>query len=262
MFEGLTVAMVTPFRDGAVDLEATARLVELHARRRRGGPGGVGLDRRSGDLHRGGAPHPVAVRPRAGAWPGVPSWPAPAPTRPPRASRLTRMAEELELDGVMLVTPYYNKPTPKGQVAHFSTVARSTRLPVIALQRARPHRHQHDCPRRAREARRTFPTWSRSRRLRAASTRRARSRRATRFTLLSGDDSLTLPMIAVGAPGRDLGRRQRGAARHARRSATMPGPAESSEAEAAPPEAGAAVSGRCSSSRIPGRSSTCSRPWG
>ena len=44
---------------------------------------------------------------------------------------LTRMAEEIGLDGAMVVTPYYNKPTPNGQVAHFKAVAASTRLPVV-----------------------------------------------------------------------------------------------------------------------------------
>src|SRR5439155_6042074 len=44
---------------------------------------------------------------------------------------LTRMAEEIGLDGAMVVTPYYNKPTPRGQVAHFKAVATSTRLPIV-----------------------------------------------------------------------------------------------------------------------------------
>ena len=40
---------------------------------------------------------------------------------------LTRMAEEIGLDGAMVVTPFYNKPTAKGQAAHFAAVASSTR---------------------------------------------------------------------------------------------------------------------------------------
>jgi len=112
---------------------------------------------------------------------------------------LTRLAEELGLDGAMLVTPYYNKPTPRGQVAHWSAVAASTRLPLII----------YNVP--GRTATNTLPETleklngianivavkEASGSLDQASAVRAR----TRLTLLSGDDSLTLPMIAVGATG-------------------------------------------------------------
>jgi 4-hydroxy-tetrahydrodipicolinate synthase len=112
---------------------------------------------------------------------------------------LTRMAEESGLDGAMVVTPYYNRPTPKGQIAHFAAVAKSTKLPVIL----------YNVP--GRTATNTLPDTlaelqnvpnivavkEASGSLDQASAVRAR----TRFTLLSGDDSLTLPMIAVGATG-------------------------------------------------------------
>jgi 4-hydroxy-tetrahydrodipicolinate synthase len=111
----------------------------------------------------------------------------------------TRLAEELGLDGVMLVTPYYNKPTPRGQVEHFSAVARATKLPVIL----------YNVP--GRTATNTLPdvfeqlqgvsnivaVKEASGSLDQAAAIAAR----TRLTLLSGDDSLTLPMIAVGAQG-------------------------------------------------------------
>ena len=45
--------------------------------------------------------------------------------------RLTREAEELGVDGVLLVVPYYNKPSQEGLFRHFETIARSTRLPVM-----------------------------------------------------------------------------------------------------------------------------------
>src|SRR4029077_8265293 len=44
---------------------------------------------------------------------------------------LTRMAEELGMDGALIVTPFYNRPTPKGQIAHFTAIANSTKLPIV-----------------------------------------------------------------------------------------------------------------------------------
>jgi 4-hydroxy-tetrahydrodipicolinate synthase len=99
----------------------------------------------------------------------------------------------------MLVTPYYNKPTPKGQIAHFTAVAQSTKLPIVL----------YNVP--GRTATNTMPETlakmdavpncvavkEASGSLDQASALKARSR----MTLLSGDDSLTLPMIAVGATG-------------------------------------------------------------
>src|SRR5437762_14112656 len=99
----------------------------------------------------------------------------------------------------MLVTPYYNKPTPRGQIEHFSAVARTTKLPLIL----------YNIP--GRTATNTLPdvfeklgdvanitaVKEASGNLDQASAIAAR----TRLTLLSGDDSLTLPMIAVGAKG-------------------------------------------------------------
>jgi 4-hydroxy-tetrahydrodipicolinate synthase len=198
MFDGLSVAMVTPFRGANVDFEATARLVDFLIE------GGTETLIVSGST---GEAATCTVEERRALWKFVRERaarrvPVVAGTGTNSTSdsiALTAIAEELGLDGVMLVTPYYNKPTPKGQIAHFTTVARSTRLPVIV----------YNVP--GRTATNTMPETlaelqgvpnivaikEASGSLDQASGVRAR----TRFTLLSGDDSLTLPMIAVGATG-------------------------------------------------------------
>jgi 4-hydroxy-tetrahydrodipicolinate synthase len=198
MFDGLSVAMVTPFRGGQLDLEATARLVDFLIE------GGTQTLIVSGST---GEAATCTVEERRTLWKfvrdraakRVPVVAGTGTNSTADSLELTALAEELGLDGVMLVTPYYNKPTPKGQIAHFTTVARATSLPVIL----------YNVP--GRTATNTLPeTFAEvqgvtnivaikeaSGSLDQASALRSK----TRFTVLSGDDSLTLPMIAVGATG-------------------------------------------------------------
>ncbi|NOT35194.1 MAG: 4-hydroxy-tetrahydrodipicolinate synthase [Candidatus Eisenbacteria bacterium] len=198
MFDGLMVAMVTPFRDGAVDLEATSRLVEYMLER---GVEGLVVSGSTGEAAT------CTVEERRQLWAFVkdrvrgraPVVAGTGTNSTADSIELTRIAEELGLDGAMLVTPFYNKPTPKGQIAHFAAVARSTRLPIIL----------YNVP--GRTATNTLPeTFEKlqdvpnivaikeaSGSLDQASALCAR----TRFTILSGDDSLTLPTVAVGGRG-------------------------------------------------------------
>jgi 4-hydroxy-tetrahydrodipicolinate synthase len=112
---------------------------------------------------------------------------------------LTRMAEELGLDGAMIVTPYYNKPTPRGQVAHFTAVAKSTRLPLILYNV--PGRTATNTLPDVFEQLQDLPNVVAIKEASGSLDQASALRARCRFTLLSGDDSLTLPMIAVGASG-------------------------------------------------------------
>ena len=198
MFEGLTVAMVTPFRDGEIDYEATARLVDHML-----GNGVEGLVV-SGST---GEAATCTLDERRKLWAFVKERAkgrgfviaGTGTNDTAQTISITRMAEELGMDGALVVTPFYNKPTPKGQVAHFTAVARSTRLPIVLYNvpgrtgtNTMPGTLEkvHDIPNivAVKEA---------SGSLDQASAIKAR----VKLTLLSGDDSLTLPMIAVGAQG-------------------------------------------------------------
>jgi 4-hydroxy-tetrahydrodipicolinate synthase len=112
---------------------------------------------------------------------------------------LTRMAEELGLDGAMVVTPYYNKPTPRGQVAHFSAVAKSTKLPLVLYNV--PGRTATNTLPETLEMVQDLPNVVAVKEASGSLDQASAIRARTRLTLLSGDDSLTLPMIAVGASG-------------------------------------------------------------
>jgi 4-hydroxy-tetrahydrodipicolinate synthase len=112
---------------------------------------------------------------------------------------LTALAAETGMDGALVVTPYYNKPTPRGQVAHFRAVARSTRLPIVVYNV--PSRTgtntQPETLAELQDLPNVVAVKESSGSLDQASAVRAR----TRLTLLCGDDSLALPMMAVGAQG-------------------------------------------------------------
>lgn len=198
MFEGLVVAMVTPFKDGALDLEAMRRHVDFMLD---GGVEGLVVSGSTGEAAT------CSVEERLELWRAVKAHvrgrvPVVAGTGTNSTAdsiALTKQAEAIGLDGAMLVTPYYNKPTPKGQIAHFTAVANATKLPIVL----------YNVP--GRTATNTLPETiakmdavpnvvavkEASGSLDQASAIRAKSR----LTLLSGDDSLTLPMIAVGAQG-------------------------------------------------------------
>lgn len=198
MFEGLTVAMVTPFRGGEVDLEGAARLIEFMLE------GGVQNLVVSGST---GEAATCSVEERRTLWrfvrervaERIPVLAGAGTNSTSESVTLSKMAEEIGLDGVMLVTPYYNKPTAKGQIAHFTTVAQATRLPVM-LYNVPSRTGTNTLPdvfEKLESVQNIAAVKEASGSLDQASAIKAR----TSFTLLSGDDSLTLPMIAVGAEG-------------------------------------------------------------
>src|SRR5215831_9532678 len=198
MFEGLSVAMVTPFRNGAVDREATARLVDHMIE---GGVQGLVVSGSTGEAAT------CSVEERRELWAFVRdrakkrAWVVAGTGTNSTADSiaLTRMAEELGLDGAMVVTPYYNKPTPKGQAAHFAAVAKSTKLPLILYNV--PGRTGTNTTPDVLAMVHDLPNVKAVKEASGSLDQMAQVKTRTRLTLLSGDDSLTLPSVAVGAEG-------------------------------------------------------------
>lgn len=198
MFEGLSVAMVTPFRDGAIDRDATARLVEWMIE---GGVQGLVVSGSTGEAAT------CTVEERRQLWAFVRErvkgrvWIVAGTGTNATADSiaLTRMAEELGMDGAMVVTPFYNKPTPKGQAAHFAAVARSTRLPVILYNV--PGRTGTNTTPDVLAMVQDVPNIVAVKEASGNLDQMSQVKTKTRFTLLSGDDSLTVPCIAVGGEG-------------------------------------------------------------
>jgi 4-hydroxy-tetrahydrodipicolinate synthase len=115
---------------------------------------------------------------------------------------LSRAAEEAGADAVMVVVPYYNKPTQEGLVAHFTAVAVSVKCPVVLYNV--PSRTSLDLGADAvvqicEKAKNVVAIKEATGNvLRAQELAR---RLGDRLTILCGDDALTLPMISVGAHG-------------------------------------------------------------
>ncbi|MCV0397661.1 MAG: 4-hydroxy-tetrahydrodipicolinate synthase [Rhizobiaceae bacterium] len=131
MFTGSMTALVTPFaRDGGVDEKAFRDLIEWQIAEGTRGLVPVGTTGESPTLsheeHR--AVVRICVETAAGR---VPVIAGAGSNSTKEAVELVRYAESVKADGVLVVTPYYNKPTQRGLYEHFAQVARATSLPIF-----------------------------------------------------------------------------------------------------------------------------------
>jgi 4-hydroxy-tetrahydrodipicolinate synthase len=200
-FAGTHTALVTPFAAGAVDVEALRRLVRAQVRAGVDGIVPVGTTGESPTLnyeeHVGVIARTVEFaegRIRVLAGTGANST--------AEAIELTRAAERAGADGSLQVAPYYNKPTQEGLFRHFRAVARATRLPIVLY--SIPGRCGVEIGiETVRRLARACPNVVGIKEAGGQPDRVSRLREVLGpgFTILSGDDSLTLPFMSVGGHG-------------------------------------------------------------
>ncbi|MBM3848877.1 MAG: 4-hydroxy-tetrahydrodipicolinate synthase [Verrucomicrobia bacterium] len=201
MFTGTFTALVTPFRDGILDEAAFEKLVRSQIR---GGVDGIvpmGTTGESPTLDYDEHLRVIALAVKfAGGRLPVLAGTGGNSTR--EAIYLTREAEKLGVDGSLQVAPYYNKPTQEGVYQHFAAIARATRLPILLYSipgRCGIEIGVDTVRRLASEFRNIVGikeaggSCDRVSQLRTAC--------GPRFEIVSGDDSLTLPFMSVGAKG-------------------------------------------------------------
>jgi len=130
MFEGSFVAIVTPFKNGKVDAKALKDLIEFHIENGTNGIVPCGTTGESATLshHEHEEVIRIAVETCRGR---VPVLAGTGSNATHEAIELTLSAQKLGADGALLITPYYNKPTQQGLYQHFAAVAKETRLPII-----------------------------------------------------------------------------------------------------------------------------------
>src|SRR5205814_1945502 len=201
MFRGTFTAVVTPFRNGDVDFAAFEKLAEAQIAAGITGVIAVGTTGESPTLTHD-EKHEViecAIKIANGRCKVI----AGVGTNSTRdAIEATKFAEKAGVDGALLVAPYYNKPSQEGLFRHFKAIADATSLPVMLYNI--PGRCAVDIAAdtvvRLAETGRNIVSIKEA----SGSVKRVgelRRRLPKEFTILSGDDSLILPFMAVGAVG-------------------------------------------------------------
>ncbi|HYC21085.1 MAG TPA: 4-hydroxy-tetrahydrodipicolinate synthase [Candidatus Bathyarchaeia archaeon] len=199
-FSGSMVALVTPFCDGEVDYAALERLVEEQILGGQSALVPCGSTGESATLSH--EEHSEVVRAVIRAARGrVPVIAGTGSNSTREAIRLTREAEESGAAGALLISPYYNRPTQGGIVEHYRAVAAATKLPLIVYNipgRTGSTIEPQTLARLAEIDNIVGLKDSTGSLDRVIDTIAASG---SRLAVFSGDDSLTLPIIAVGGRG-------------------------------------------------------------
>jgi 4-hydroxy-tetrahydrodipicolinate synthase len=130
MFRGSMPALVTPFREGAVDFAALEALVEWHVAEGSHGLVPVGTTGESPTLSHEEHEQVIEAVVKAAAG-RIPVIAGAGSNSTFEAIRFVRHAEEVGADAALVVTPYYNKPTQAGLIAHFHALHEASGIPII-----------------------------------------------------------------------------------------------------------------------------------
>ena len=130
MFKGSIPALVTPFNNGSVDFETLKRLVDWHVAQGSHGLVPVGTTGESPTLSHAehGAVIEAVVKAAAGR---IPVIAGAGSNNTAEGIDLIRHAQKVGADAALVVTPYYNKPTQRGLIAHYTALHDCCTLPII-----------------------------------------------------------------------------------------------------------------------------------
>ena len=201
MFRGTFTALVTPFRESSIDVSAFEELIEAQINAGITGIVAIGTTGESPTLS--GDERAQVIRlavARANKRCLVLAGTGSNSTH--HAIAETRTAEKLGVDAALLVAPYYNKPSQEGLFRHFKAIADGISLPIMLYNipgRCGVDILPETVERLAKECRNIVSIKEASGSVERVGELRRRLPEA--FTILSGDDSLTLPFMAVGAAG-------------------------------------------------------------
>lgn len=197
-FAGLTVAIVTPFRNDRLDESALKKIIDFQIEAGTNCICPVGTTGESPTLTHEEHERVVALtcehaagRIRVMAGTGSNST--------QEAIQLTKFAKSVGADGAMMVAPYYNKPTGEGFFRHFEAVAAAVDIPIILYNipgRTAKNMEPETIARMA-----EIPSIVAIKEATGSMDQASRLLAETNLTVLSGDDSLTLPLLSMGGSG-------------------------------------------------------------
>ena len=199
-FEGSIVAMVTPFRDGKVDEVKIRELVQFHVKNGTDAIVPCGTTGESPTLSHAEHKRVVEVTIEAAAG-QIPVIAGTGSNSTAEAIDLTQHAKKAGADGVLMVCPYYNKPTQAGLVAHYKAVAAAVDIPIIMYNI--PGRTGVNMLTETVAALAELPNIVGMKEASGSLEQMTEviSLCGDRLTVVSGDDTLTLPLMAVGGKG-------------------------------------------------------------
>lgn len=197
-FAGLTVALVTPFRNGDVNEQALRKLVDWHVDQGTDCVSPCGTTGESPTLSHEEHERVISIvceqaagRVRVMAGTGSNST--------AEAVRLTRRAKEAGADGALMVAPYYNKPTQEGFFEHFRRVAETVDIPIVLYNI--PGRTAKNMEPETICKLGEIPSIVAIKESTGSMDQASQILSGSNLTLLSGDDSLTLPLMSLGGSG-------------------------------------------------------------
>ncbi|MEO5721380.1 MAG: 4-hydroxy-tetrahydrodipicolinate synthase [Chthoniobacterales bacterium] len=201
MFRGTYTALVTPFRDGKIDAAEFEKLIEAQIAAGITGIVAIGTTGESPTLSHDEREQVIRLaitiaKGRCQVMAGTGSYST------SEAIAATVAAEKLGVDGALVVSPYYNKPSQEGLFRHFQAIAQATKLPIMLYNipgRCGVDINAATVERLALDSGNIIAIKEASGSVQRVSELAARM--PTEFTILSGDDGLTLPFMAVGAVG-------------------------------------------------------------
>ncbi len=199
MFTGSYTALVTPFKsDGAVDFDAYGRLIDFQLEKGIHGLVPCGCTGEAATLSHAEQKQCLrfAVERVAGRVPVVGGT---GSNNTAEAIELTAFAKEAGCNGALVITPYYNKPTAAGQIAHYTAIAKAVDIPIM-LYNVPGRTGTKILPETIAELSKV-PNIVSIKEACGDIDQVSQIKGLCDISVTSGDDSLTLPMMAVGGVG-------------------------------------------------------------
>jgi 4-hydroxy-tetrahydrodipicolinate synthase len=197
-FSGSFVAIVTPMKDGEIDERSLRALLRMHVESGTSGVVPAGCTGEAATLTAGERARllDICLEEAGGKMPVVPGT---GTNSTYSTIELTTAARDAGADGALVITPYYNKPTPDGQYAHYRALAEAVDIPIMLYNV--PSRTGVNMLPETIARLNEMPNIVAVKEASGSVDQVAAIRSLCDITILSGDDPLTLPMMSVGASG-------------------------------------------------------------